>query len=94
MAERQFMENGYEAISTRAITSVAELNLGSINYHFGSKEGLLREVFRRRLAWLNKERIAVLDALEPQANGVAIKPSQVLEAFFGTLTNPSEFIRV
>ena len=53
------MENGYEAISTRAITSVAELNLGSINYHFGSKEGLLREVFRRRLAWLNKERIEV-----------------------------------
>ena len=51
------MENGYEAISTRAITSVAELNLGSINYHFGSKEGLLREVFRRRLAWLNKERV-------------------------------------
>ena len=51
------MENGYEAISTRAITSVAELNFGSINYHFGSKEGLLREVFRRRLAWLNKERV-------------------------------------
>ena len=57
VAERQFMENVYEAISTRAITSVAELNLGSINYHFGSKEGLLREVFRRRLAWLNKERV-------------------------------------
>ena len=35
----------------------------SVNYHFGSKEGLLREVFRRRLTWLNKERIASLDLL-------------------------------
>ena len=35
----------------------------SVNYHFGSKEGLLREVFRRRLTWLNKERIVALDAL-------------------------------
>ena len=57
------MESGDEATSMRAITSAAELNLASVNYHFGSKEGLLREVFRRRLAWLNKERIAALDLL-------------------------------
>jgi hypothetical protein len=31
----------------------AEVNLAAVNYHFGSKEALLREVFRRRLSWLN-----------------------------------------
>jgi AcrR family transcriptional regulator len=56
VAERLFMENGYEATSMRTITSVAEVNLAAVNYHFGSKEALLREVFRRRLAWLNHER--------------------------------------
>lgn len=57
------MASGDEATSMPAITSAAELNLASVNYHFGSKEGLLREVFRRRLAWLNKQRIAARDAL-------------------------------
>lgn len=74
----------------RMITSAAEVNLAAVNYHFGSKEALLREVFRRRLAWLNYERLQALDALEAQANGAPLKPSQVLEAFFGTLLRMGE----
>ena len=90
VAEHEFMSHGYEGTSMRMITSRAEVNLAAINYHFGSKEGLLREVFRRRLAWLNSERLAVLDALEEQANGAPLKPSQILEAFFGTLLRIGE----
>jgi AcrR family transcriptional regulator len=90
VAEREFMAHGYEGTSMRMITSVAEVNLAAVNYHFGSKEGLLREVFHRRLAWLNGERLAALDALEQQANGAPLKPSQVLEAFFGTLLRIGE----
>ena len=90
VAEHEFMSHGYEGTSIRMITSRAEVNLAAINYHFGSKEGLLREVFRRRLAWLNSERLAVLDALEEQANGAPLKPSQILEAFFGTLLRIGE----
>jgi len=84
-AERLFMESGYEGTSMRMITGAAEVNLAAVNYHFGSKEALLREVFRRRLAWLNHERLRVLDELEAKAAGEALKPSVVLEAFFGTL---------
>lgn len=90
VAEREFMAHGYEGTSMRMITSAAEVNLAAVNYHFGSKEGLLREVFRRRLLWLNSERLAVLDALERQAKGAPLKPSQVLEAFFGTLLRIGE----
>jgi AcrR family transcriptional regulator len=90
VAERQFMAHGYEGTSMRMITSMAEVNLAAVNYHFGSKEGLLREVFHRRLTWLNSERLAVLDALEAQAEGEPLKPSQVLEAFFGTLMRIGE----
>ena len=74
----------------RMITSMAEVNLAAINYHFGSKEGLLREVFHRRLSWLNSERLKALEALEAQAQGAPLKPSQVLEAFFGTLLRIGE----
>jgi AcrR family transcriptional regulator len=90
VAERQFMAHGYEGTSMRMITGLAGVNLAAVNYHFGSKEGLLREVFHRRLSWLNNERLAVLDALEEQANGAPLKPSQVLEAFFGTLMRIGE----
>ncbi len=89
-AERLFMENGYEATSMRTITGAAEVNLAAVNYHFGSKEALLREVFRRRLAWLNRERLQALDRLEQQARGAPLKPSQILEAFFGTLLRMGE----
>ena len=90
VAERAFMAHGYDATSMRMITSAAEVNLAAVNYHFGSKEGLLREVFHRRLTWLNSERLYALDLLEEQANGAALKPSQVLEAFFGTLLRIGE----
>lgn len=90
IAERLFMENGYEATSMRLITSAADVNLAAVNYHFGSKEALLREVFRRRLSWLNHERLRALDQLEEQAAGAPLKPSQILEAFFGTLLRMGE----
>jgi AcrR family transcriptional regulator len=90
VAERLFMERGYEGTSMRMITGAAEVNLAAVNYHFGSKEALLREVFRRRLTWLNRERLQALDQLETQAAGAPLKPSQVLEAFFGTLLRMGE----
>lgn len=68
-AERLFMESGYEGTSMRMITGEAGVNLAAVNYHFGSKEALLREVFRRRLNWLNTERLRALDLLEQQAQG-------------------------
>jgi len=60
-AERLFAEHGIARSSLRAITGEADANLASVNYHFGSKEGLVRAVFARRLEPLNRERLALLD---------------------------------
>ena len=89
-AEKAFMEHGYEGTSMRTITAAAAVNLAAVNYHFGSKEGLMCAVFRRRLDGLNEERLAALDALEREAAGAPLKPSQILEAFFGTLLRIGE----
>lgn len=89
-AERVLMENGFEGASMRMITAEAGVNLAAANYHFGSKEGLIEAVFRRRLAWLNEERMRRLDALEAAAAGQPLRPSQILEAFFGTLFQMGE----
>ncbi len=83
-AEALFVEHGFEATSMRMITGRAAANLAAVNYHFGSKDALIQEVFRRRLTALNRDRLAVLDRLEDEAAGAPLKPSRIVDAFFGT----------
>lgn len=85
VAERLFMAHGYDGTSMRQITGEAGVNLASANYHFGSKEALLQAVLGRRLDWLNAERLRILDAMEDKAAGKPLKPSQIVDGFFGTL---------
>ncbi len=82
-AEALFVEHGFEATSMRMITGRAGVNLASVNYHFGGKEALIQEVFRRRLTWLNHERLGALEHLEQEAQGAPLKPHQIVDAFFG-----------
>ena len=84
-AERLFATKGYEAASIRDITTEAGVNLASINYHFGSKEKLLEELLKKKLDWLNQERLNALIKLEESSKGAPLRPSVILEAFFGTL---------
>ncbi|WP_119155098.1 TetR/AcrR family transcriptional regulator [Caldimonas tepidiphila] len=84
-AERLFVEHGYETTSVRLVTLAAGVNIAAISYHFGSKEGLIRAVLRRRLEALNRERLRALDEAEARAGGGAVRPSQIVEGFFGTI---------
>lgn len=79
-AESLFMEHGYAATSLRLITAKAKVNLAAVNYHFGCKEALIREVFERRLGPLNAARIAHLDRLEAAAGGQPLAVEQIIEA--------------
>jgi len=56
-AETLFAERGYRDTPVRAITSTAGCNLAAVNYHFGGKLPLYREMFRRRLRDLRERRI-------------------------------------
>ncbi|MGB6243028.1 MAG: TetR/AcrR family transcriptional regulator [Castellaniella sp.] len=84
-AERLFAEQGHDKTSMRQITKAAEVNLSAVNYHFGSKDALIEAVFQRRLDALNNERLRILDTLEVQAQGQPLKPSAIVEAYFGPL---------
>lgn len=70
-AEELFALKGYAGTSVRDITAAAECNLASVNYHFGGKRNLYREVFRRRLGAMREQRLAAVEAASRSAGDVA-----------------------
>nr|WP_321468887.1 TetR family transcriptional regulator [uncultured Desulfobulbus sp.] len=76
-----FAEKGLDATSMRDITNQAGVNLAAINYHFGSKKGLIAEVFSTNLDPLNTARLARLDQLVHEQNTPSLEA--VLDAFIG-----------
>ena len=68
-AERLFALHGFQNVSVRDITAEAGVNLASVNYHFGSKDALLFEIFRRRAAEMNRERARRLHEINDQFQG-------------------------
>lgn len=67
-AEVLFAQRGFDGTSLRQLTTAAGVNLAAVNYHFGSKEKLVEQVFRRRLDALNSRRMDALAQLESQAD--------------------------
>ena len=83
VAEKLFASTGYKGTSLRMITAAAEVNLAAVNYHFGSKEGLVTAVIDRRLVPLNEQRCHRLSKVLSEAETMKIKPGlqEVLLAF-------------
>jgi len=79
VAERLFAERGYSNVSTRAITDEAGANTAAAHYHFGSKDRLLEEVFRRRLDPLNRERVRLIEACVAEKGEASI--DDIVRAF-------------
>lgn len=68
-AEGLFAEEGVMAVTLRSIAAAAEVNIAAVNYYFGSKEKLFEEMFLRRIAPLNEERLAGLEVANSQSGG-------------------------
>ena len=61
-AEELFAQHGFTGTSLRQVTSRADVNIAAVNYHFGSKENLVNEVFRRRMDEMSAQRLEALAA--------------------------------
>jgi AcrR family transcriptional regulator len=82
-AERLFSDSGLRMISLRDITKDAGVNLAAVNYHFGSKEALLKAVLERAIYPVNESRITLLDELESQSGEKGPAVEDILHAFLG-----------
>ena len=77
-AEELFAQHGFAATSLRQVTGLAAVNIAAVNYHFGSKENLVNEVFRRRMDEMNARRLQQLETAQREHPG-ELEP--VLAAF-------------
>lgn len=68
-AEELFAQFGFAGTSLRQVTSRADVNIAAVNYHFGSKENLVNEVFRRRMDEMSERRLSALKAALEQHPG-------------------------
>ncbi len=77
-AETCFAITGYSATSLRDITAAAGVTQAMVNYYFGSKRELFRQVYLRRGELLNKERLALLEEVTARTRYSA---SDVIRAY-------------
>lgn len=68
-AEELFAQHGFSGTSLRQVTSRADVNIAAVNYHFGSKENLVNEVFRRRMDEMSERRIRELRSAQEDHPG-------------------------
>ncbi len=93
-SELLFAERGFEGTSMRAVTQAAGASLSAANYHFGSKEELLRAVLRRRIEPINQGRLERLSLAEKETSDRPVSLEAIFEAFirpvFETQTQPED----
>src|SRR5437879_2863798 len=70
-AERLYADRGFGDVTLRDIVAEASVNLAAVNYHFGSKDELIAELFVTRSLALNRERLRELRAAEEAGSGRA-----------------------
>lgn len=77
-----FAEKGYEGGSVRDITRRADANQAAINYHFGGKEGLYREVLRATFEALKESNPLDLESIR------TLRPEESLRLFIRQMLLP------
>lgn len=80
-AELLFAKRGFHGVSVREITKAANADLSLVNYHFGTKRGLLSAVVERRGEILNRERLERLEKVVRDAGSAPPELEDVVDAF-------------
>jgi AcrR family transcriptional regulator len=79
-AEHAFGERGFDGASLRDIVLEARVNLATVYYYFGSKNGLMEAVLKRRFGPLREEQLELLNEAERKKPGRPLPVETVLRA--------------
>jgi AcrR family transcriptional regulator len=67
-AEVLFCEKGFDGTSVRDLTTAAGCNVAAVNYHFGGKDKLYIEMFRRQMHRMFQRHRDIIDRLTKNPN--------------------------
>ena len=90
-ATRLFADQGFKKVTVREICHAARANVAAVNYHFGDKLGLYREVVQQAIEGMVRTNEAAREAGEGQPaeeklrRFIVIFLSQIMRPEFGTL---------
>jgi len=90
-AEIEFAAHGFVETSLRTITTKAKVNLAAVNYHFGSKKGLIQAVTDRFLGPLTQHLQAQLTTHE-KSSQTGASDEEELRALFGILARSCQHV--
>lgn len=75
-----FSKRGFDAATLKEITDRARVNIAAVNYHFQSKEELVRRVMLTYLRSVGEARSAALEACEAEAGDEAPSVESLIRA--------------
>ena len=78
-AESEVADYGFAGASIRNITQRAGVNVAAINYHFGSKEELIKALFRDRIKPINDYRLESLRKAQERAPDGIVSTEELVD---------------
>lgn len=91
-AEELFAERGFDGTSIRDLAAAAGCNIAAVNYHFGGKERLYEEVWRRHLLSMRDIRLESINKVLSESGGKPVLEDLLrscARAFVGPLMDES-----
>ena len=88
-AEQLVAGKGFDAVSVRDVTELAKANVAAVNYHFGSREGMMGLVIGRRMMTIQQERLDRLAVLEKKWGNKGIPLEELVDAWVRPLVSVS-----
>lgn len=91
VAERLFAAKGFKGTSVRDIAQEAGVNIAMISYYFGSKEGLLEDLFGRKML---ASRIVLQDLIDNKTLTPIAKIDELVERNVDRMMDNRDFHRI
>lgn len=92
--ERLVVEKGFDLVSVRDITGAVKANVAAVNYHFGSREGLMDLVVLHVMETLNATRTEALEIAQKNAGENTASLEAILTAYVHSLTVTAERLQI
>ena len=85
-AELLVSEKGFDLVSVRDVTGAVKANVAAVNYHFGSREGLMDLLMMRLLEPLCEKRLKALEQMERKHAGKMAPVEEIVTAYTKSLS--------